>query len=76
MAKRISETEVASVRLFTLELSEDEVTVLAAALATLLQECNESAIEGKSGASREEAEAILQDLRLFLAQPSRLSIRG
>jgi hypothetical protein len=76
MAKRISDTEVASVRLFTLELSEDEITVLTSALTTLLQECNESAIEGKSGASREEAEAILQDLRLFLAQPSRLSIRG
>jgi hypothetical protein len=46
------------------------------ALTTLLQECNESAIEGKSGASREEVEAILQDLRLFLAQPSRLFIHG
>jgi hypothetical protein len=76
MAKRISETEVASVRLFTLELSEDEITVLAAALATLLQECNERAIEARSGASREEVEAILQDLHTFLTQPSRLSMHG
>ena len=55
-AKRISETAVASVQLFTLELSEDEITVLAAALAMLLQECNERAIEARSGASREEVE--------------------
>ena len=74
MAKRISETEVASVRLFTLELSEDEITVLASALTTLLRECNESAIEAKSGASREEVEAILQDLHSFLTQPARLSL--
>ena len=32
MAKRIAEHEVASVRLLTLELSEDEMTVLTAAL--------------------------------------------
>jgi hypothetical protein len=76
MAKRISETEVASVRLFTLELSEDEITVLASALTTLLRECSESAIEAKSGASREEVEAILQDLHSFLAQPARLSLHG
>jgi hypothetical protein len=76
MAKRISETEVASVRLFTLELSEDEITVLASALTTLLRERNESTIEAKSSASREEVEAILQDLHSFLAQPARLSLHG
>ena len=66
MAKRISEQEVASVRLLTLELSEDEITVLAAALTALLQECDGRAIEEKSGASRDEVEAILQDLHTFL----------
>ena len=48
MAKRISEQEVASVRLLALELSEDEVMVLAAALTSLLQELNDSEIETKS----------------------------
>jgi hypothetical protein len=42
MAKSISEKEVTSVRLLTLELSEDEITVLASALATLLKELDGS----------------------------------
>jgi len=74
MAKRISEQEVASVRLLTLELSEDEIAVLIAALTTLLQECDDSAIEAKAGASREEVEAILQDVHTFLQQLSPQSI--
>jgi len=36
MAKRLSERAVASVRLLVLELSEDELMVLAAALTMLL----------------------------------------
>ena len=76
MAKSISEQEVASVRLLILELSEDEITVLAAALSTLLQECNDRAIEAKAGASRDEVEAILQDLHTFLQQPLHQSMRG
>ena len=71
MAKRIAEKEVASVRLLTLELSEDEIAVLASALTTLLHECNDSVIEAKSGASRDEVDAILQDLYTCLQQPSR-----
>ena len=71
MAKRIAEKEVASVRLLTLELSEDELTVLASALTTLLHEYDDSVIEAKSGASRDEVDAILQDLYTFLQQPSR-----
>lgn len=66
MAKRISEKEVASVRLLALELSEDEITVLVSALTMLLKERDDSAIEAKSGASRDEVEAILQDLHAFL----------
>jgi hypothetical protein len=76
MAKRISEQEVASVRLLALELSEDEIMVLAAALTSLLQELDDSEIEAKSGASRDEVEAILQDLRTFLKSPSRQSMRS
>jgi hypothetical protein len=76
MAKRISEQEVASVRLLALELSEDEIMVLAAALTSLLQDLDDSEIEAKSGASRGEVEAILQDLHTFLKPPSRQSIRS
>jgi hypothetical protein len=76
MAKRISEQEVASVRLLALELSEDEIMVLAAALTSLLQELNDSEIEAKSGASRDEVEAILQDLYTFLKPPSRQSMHS
>jgi hypothetical protein len=76
MAKRISEQEVASVRLLALELSEDEIMVLAAALTSLLQELNDSEIEAKSGASRDEVEAILQDLHTFLKPPSRQSMHS
>jgi hypothetical protein len=66
MARRISEQEIASVRLLALELSEDEVTVLVSALTTLLQERDDQEIEAKAGASREEVEAILEDLHTFL----------
>ena len=71
MAKRIAEKEVASVRLLTLELSEDEITVLASALTMLLKELDVSAIEVKSGASRDEVKALLQDLHTFLKQSAR-----
>jgi hypothetical protein len=74
MAKRLSEREVASVRLLVLELSEDELTVLAAALTALLKERDDRGIEVQSGASREEVEAILEDLHTFLKQPTRQSM--
>ena len=76
MARRISEQEVASVRLLALELSEDEITVLTAALVTLLQELDDHTIETKSGASRDEVEALLEDLHTFLKQPARQSIKN
>ena len=74
MAQRLSEREVASVRLLVLELSEDELMVLAAALTMLLKEGDDRAVEAQSGASREEVEAILEDLRTFLKQPTRQSM--
>jgi hypothetical protein len=70
MAKKLSERAVASVRLLMLELSEDELIVLAAALTTLLKQRDDRAIEAQSGASRDEVEGILQDLDTFLKQPS------
>ena len=74
MAKRLSEREIASVRLLVLELSEDELTVLAAALSALLRERDDRAIEAQSGASRDEVDAILEDLHTFLKQPTRESM--
>jgi hypothetical protein len=74
MAKKLSEREVASVRLLVLELSEDELTVLAAALTTLLKERDDRTIEAQSGASRDEVEGILQDLDTFLKQATRQSL--
>jgi hypothetical protein len=74
MAKKLSEREVASVRLLLLELSGDELTVLAAALTTLLKQRDDRAIEAQSGASRDEVEGILQDLDTFLKQPTRQSL--
>jgi hypothetical protein len=74
MAKRLSEKEVASVRLLTLELSEDEIMVLTAALTTLLQDLDGREIEAQAGASREEVEAIFEDLHFFLKQPAQQSI--
>jgi hypothetical protein len=74
MAKRLSERAVARVRLLVLELSEDELTVPAAALTTLLQERDDRALEAQSGASRDEVEAILEDLHTFLKQPTRQSM--
>jgi hypothetical protein len=76
MARRISEKEVASVRLLAVELSEDEVTVLAAALITLLQERDDQEIEAQTGASREEVEAILEDLQTFLKHPAHQSMKS
>jgi hypothetical protein len=74
MAKRLSEREVASVRLLVLEFSEDELMVLAGALTTLLKERDDQAIEAQSGASREEVEAILEDLHTYLKPPTRQSM--
>jgi hypothetical protein len=76
MARRISEKEVASVRLLAVELSEDEIAVLATALATLLQERDDQGIEAQAGASREEVEAILADLHTFLKHPAQQSIKA
>jgi len=76
MARRLSEKEVASVRLLVLELSEDELTVLAAALTRLLTQRDDRAIEAQSGANRDEVEGILQDLNTFLQQPIQQPLRS
>jgi hypothetical protein len=54
MAKRLSEREVTSGWLLVLKLSEDKLTVLAAALTALLKQRDDQAMEAQSGASRDE----------------------
>ncbi len=76
MAKRLSEKEVTSVRLLELEVSEDEIEVLTAGLTTLLAMLDDREMEAKSGASRDEVEAILQDLCAFLKQPAQPPVHG
>ena len=76
MARRISENEVASVRLLAVELSEDEITVLAGGLTIPLQERDDQGLEAQAGASREEVEAILEDFHTFLKHPAQQSMKS
>jgi predicted RNA-binding protein len=66
MAKYISELEIASVRLLTLELSEDEVAALIACMNHVLSHAGERVIEQVIGAYRDELEAIRDDLSDYL----------
>jgi hypothetical protein len=75
MATRIAAKEIASVRLLAIEFSEDELMVLAAALTKLLHDLDDAGLEAASGASREEVEAMLQDVHTFLKQPARPSMK-
>jgi hypothetical protein len=43
-------------------------------LTTLLKERDDRALEAQAGASRDEVEAILQDLHAFLKQSARQSM--
>jgi hypothetical protein len=62
MARLISEREVASVRLMTLEMSEDEVGTYALGLKYLLEHFDAETVEKITGAYRDEVEGILEDL--------------
>lgn len=62
MARQVSEREVASVRLFTLELSEDEVATYALCLKYLLENLDTETLEAITGAYRDEVEGMLEDL--------------
>lgn len=66
MAEHISEKSVASVRLLTLEISEDELAVYVAGLNRLLEQCDDEILEQVSGALRDEIEAMRDDLTLLL----------
>lgn len=62
MAKFVSEREVASVRLFTLEISEDEAGTYALCMKYLLENLDAATLERVTGAYRDEVEGMLGDL--------------
>ncbi len=63
----VSRESVAFVELFNVRLSEDEVAVYEAAITHLLASPDAAEIERRCGASREELEAMRDDLRRALA---------
>ncbi len=66
MAKQISEKQEATVRLLTLEVSEDELAVITGCLDYVLQHASDSMIDRVCGAYRDEVEGILDDLSQML----------
>jgi hypothetical protein len=62
MVKLLKEQEESSVRLLDLQISEDEVTVIVAALKHLLENYRAPALERICGALRDEIEGIVEDL--------------
>jgi hypothetical protein len=63
-----SKERIASVELFHVTASEDELAVYEAALSQLLATLDETEIEQRLGATREEVEALRDDLRQALAR--------
>lgn len=78
MAAQISEREVVGVRLVTLEVSEDELEVLANCVNYVLGHVEHKALERLTGAYPGEVAAIRDDLRQLLheelAQPTEESL--
>ena len=56
-------------------LAPPTIRVTATALTTVLTTLDDRAIEATSGASRDEVEAIVQDLHTSRKQPARQSMR-
>jgi hypothetical protein len=67
--RQIAEREESSVRLLTLELSEDEVEVLSASLSHLLAHSNDDTLEYLCRAYRDEIEGIRDDFTELLNVP-------
>ena len=59
---------VASVEIFDIRVSEDELAVCEAALTHLLDTAGAAEVERRLGATREEVEALRDDLRQALAR--------
>ena len=59
---------IASVEIFDIRVSEDELAVCEATLTYLLDAAGAAEIERRLGATREEVEALRDDLRQALAR--------
>lgn len=70
--KPIYEKEESSVRLLTVEVSEDEVAVLTACLNHVLAHSDDETVDRVCGAYRDEVEGIRDDLAQLLNVPFRL----
>jgi hypothetical protein len=66
MANFVSHRQLASVNLLTIEISEDELAVLAAALNYVLDHCDDQALDELFGAERGEIEGIRDDHTFLL----------
>jgi hypothetical protein len=64
--KTLRKEVVASVELIEVGISEDELTVCESALNYALDNLGDTEIERRLGATRDEVEAILDDLRATL----------
>ncbi|HEX8072627.1 MAG TPA: hypothetical protein VF546_21945 [Pyrinomonadaceae bacterium] len=62
----IGKERLASVELFHVKVSEDELAVYEAALSHLLDTLDAAELEDRLGASRDEIEALRDDLRQAL----------
>ena len=67
--KHILSREESSVRLLTVELSEDEIGVLSACLNHALQNFDDNMLDHVCGAYRDEVEGIHNDLYQTLNMP-------
>ncbi|MEZ4860060.1 MAG: hypothetical protein R3C14_02075 [Caldilineaceae bacterium] len=66
MAKLLSERDVVSARLLTLEISEDELALYVAALNYLLENASDELVDEVAGAYPDEVMAIRDDLNDLL----------
>ena len=62
MVKLQSEKEVVGVQLYNIELSEDELEILSAALVYMLEQCDDHMLLQMTGADRSEITGLRDDL--------------
>ena len=70
--KLINVNEIVSVKLFTIEISEDELDVFEMCTKYLLETLSPSGIEQASGATKDELSAINEEISRLLKQHTTL----
>jgi hypothetical protein len=64
--KTITEKEIAAVRLFNIQVSEDELAVFLDSLNYLLNHCDDALLDRVCGATRDEVEGMRDDIAMSL----------